>query len=370
MISAALGTAPLMGCAQWRNSDGPRPVPFWNRQDYGRVTSVPAQSDGSKVSDPLLVSNPPSGPGASVAQSIVVDAPTPHMNTQPALPQVDEPGKKPTASKKETFSAITHPAPLDTAPVVMAPAVEAPPLPITVEAPPPGTAKADRVEREAFAIALQCLIDNHPNEALQWLDKYDEPTKEFFLRLLPILKLMTQKSFRESSPDDVAFLGQQVQGLADSLRPLSKLTIEKACFCKRISTYGNYEPLPEDHEFHCAAGNRSGDSVALYVELGNFASVFRNGKYETKLASSIDFLDHDGTWVGSIKSFPEERFPSRSLSLRRDYSNKYTFSVPNSLRAGTYTLVINVRDETLPGEPREASKALEFHLTSVAGGTP
>jgi hypothetical protein len=396
IISAALATAPLVGCAQWgrngaQGADGSR-LTFWDRQPHGRgtgATNTPrsAQSENSKfASDGASVSDQTAGHDSGIVGSPVAETAAPRVDapsSQAPLAPAEKPGNTLTSTKRQTFSANTHAAPVDSPapPPVVTPLMEAPPLPVqhgasthgasTAVVQPPGAAKADRVEREPFALALQCLIDNHPNEALQWLDKYDGPTKEFFLRLLPVLQLMTQKSFLESSPAKFAFLGEQMQGLADSLRPLSKLTIEKARFCKWISSYGIYEPMSEDHEFRCSTTSRSGDFVMLYVELGNFTSVFKNGMYETKLASSIEILDQNGKQVWFHSGFPEERMPNRSRTLRRDYSNKYTFFVPNYLRAGTYTLIINVRDETRPDEPpREASKALEFHLSSTSTGTP
>ena len=60
----------------------------------------------------------------------------------------------------------------------------------------------------------------------------------------------------------------------------------------------------------------------------------------------------------------------RSGSLLHDYFNNYSFYVPTSLPAGTYRLTIHVKDETRPDQPREASKTLEFRVTSMSARIP
>ena len=211
--------------------------------------------------------------------------------------------------------------------------------------------------------ALQSVLDNRPSEAVLFLRKYDQPTQEIFLRLLPILGLLTQKGIDQLSPPDVAIINDQAQSLAISLRPRIKLVIDKACFCEEIKSFGSYKPWPEGHAFLGSTSNRPGDYVQLYVELRNFINEAKNGSYLTRLSSSVEIRDQKNEQVWFYR-FDDK--PIRRQSPLHDYYFNYAFHVPNNLPAGTYHLTIKVKDETRPEQPREASQTLEFRVTSMS----
>ena len=180
---------------------------------------------------------------------------------------------------------------------------------------------------------------------------------------------MTQKSIDQLTPAEVAVLNEQLHSLADTLRPRSKLTIDKACFCEWIKSYGIYKPLTEGHAFVGSIPNRPGELVQLYVELRNFASEAKNGFYATRLSSTVEIRDQKGGQVWFYR-FDDKKEPIRSRTLLHDYCNNYCFYVPNNLPAGTYSLIIEVTDETRPDQPRKASKSLEFRVTSMSARLP
>ncbi len=235
-----------------------------------------------------------------------------------------------------------------------------PPEPAEVSVPPKGTSR-----REPLVDALQRIIDNHPNEALELLRKYDPGTQEFFLRLLPVMARLTQKSIDLLAASEVAVLNEELQSLTMTLRPHSQLGIDKACFCEWIKSYGIYKPLPEGHAFVGPGGSGTGELVQLYVELRNFACEAKNGAFATRLSSSVEIRDQKGERVWFYQ-FEDGKQPIRSQTMLHDYFNNYCFYVPNRLPPGTYTLTINVADETRPEQRRVASKSLEFRVTAIS----
>jgi hypothetical protein len=141
------------------------------------------------------------------------------------------------------------------------------------------------------------------------------------------------------------------------------LTIDKACFCRRVKSFGRFEQLPEGHAF-LSTPDRPGEEVKLYVELRNFGSEYTDGLYATKLSSSIEIIDHKGRQAWICRSFPEEKAPILSRSPLHDYCNTYSFYP--TLPAGTYTLVIQITDQTRPQQPRTVRKELEFHVKTMS----
>ena len=322
---------------------------FWQRQFHGRGASDAQPAPQNHASAPEMVA-PRATESHGAPAPMQAMAETPELVTAAAGPQA--PATRMTELLPPIAAELASPGP------------EVQSLPF-----PPVAPQVDSGRREPLVDALDCLFNDRYNDALQFLRKYDQPTQEIALCLLPMLKLMTQKSIDQFSPAEVAVLEDHMKSFSDFLRPRSSLVIDKACFCERISAYGNYEPLPEDHAFQGSTPNRPGERVLLYVELRNFASEAKNGRYVTRLVSSVEIRDRHGATVCPITRFPDEK-PIRSHTLLHDLYNTYQFCVPDNLAAGTYTLVIKVTDQTRHEQPRVAEKALEFHVTSMSARVP
>jgi RNA polymerase sigma factor (sigma-70 family) len=140
----------------------------------------------------------------------------------------------------------------------------------------------------------------------------------------------------------------------------SGLVIDNACFCEKITSFGFYEPLPEGHVFRISQSEDTREMVRLYAEVRNFASELKNGYHVTRIASLLEIRDQKDVLVWS-SSFGDEK-PIRSRTMLHDFCKNYVFYLPNSLAAGTYTLVIRVTDQTRPEQPRVAKKALELRV--------
>ena len=362
LIGVILGAAPLAGCAPWSrftssgcpNGDGSSLMDFWSRQFHPRGPQTPVQHFETDVSPLVHETNiptpevmPSERPQVDQAQdkNLITLDPLP---AEPAPPILIAPANNPPDSLPVQTGTLTPPR-IDIQPA----------LTVATIAPP------DVVKREPVVDAMQAFIDNHQSEALQLLRKYEAPTQELFLRLLPVMALMTQKSIDQLSAPEVAVLNEQLQGLYESLRPRSKLTIAKACFCEWFKSYGLYQPVPKDHAFLASTTRRPGDFVQLYVELSNFASEAKNGFYTTRLSASIEILDQQKkrAW---FYQYEDKEQTTRSRTPLHDYGATYALYVPSELTPGTYTLVIRIKDITRPDQQREASQALEFRVTSMA----
>jgi hypothetical protein len=302
---------------------------------------------------------------------------------KPELPQIPQPGMVDLPKPAAPPAPKQDSPPLPKAPAQELPKPEIPALPNPESLPPlPKTASAEvkhearltslphpaqtgQDKREPLVDALQCVLENRHNEALKYLQKYDQPTQELFLRLLPAMSLLTHKGIDQLSSAEIAVLHDQVHGLLCALRPRTELAISKACFCEWVKAYGIYKPLPEGHGFLAPNTTRPGELVQLYVELRNFTSELQNGFYTTKLSSSVeihDVRDPKGKPLWFYR-FDDHKQPLRSRTMVQDYFNNYSFYVPN-LPPGNYILTVQIADETR--ERRLARKSLEFRVTAIA----
>lgn len=223
---------------------------------------------------------------------------------------------------------------------------------------------ADAKKFAPFSLAMQCLFEERHPEAIQHLRAYDEATQEFFMRIGPMLALVAKKSIVNMSAQEIAVLKVQVKGLDESLRTRCELLVTKMVFCKRISGFADYTPLPANHAFLAKTDNRPGDQVQLYVELKNFASKqIKEGDYLTKLACSLELKDMHGQKVWS-HTFDKAETTHRKSACVNDYHGNYSFYVP-ALPTGTYQLTIQIVDETIPEHRRVARESLAFRVTPV-----
>jgi hypothetical protein len=169
-----------------------------------------------------------------------------------------------------------------------------------------------------------------------------------------------------------------VKKLELELQARAPLTLNKACFCKRIHGFGLYDPLPEKDlpTFLGGTDGRPGERVLLYLEVGNFQTVHTavgDGTFlhETLLTGSLQIkpsgLARGRAPVAAEIKIPREVRPSRSP--RQDYFMRLEFNVPPGLPPGTYTLEVKLEDETPPLERsakmRQASRMLEFRLVEA-----
>lgn len=260
--------------------------------------------------------------------------------------------KKPSVTLTAAREEPKQPSPLDNPPV----------LPLAVSGRPILPALQEE-KREPLVEALDAILKNRHEEALQHLKVYDVETQDIFIRLLPPLTVLTRKKYADLNAEEIGLLHEQLHRLLTTLRPRLELSLGKVCFCEWVKAYGIYKPLPEDHLFQAQHSQRPGDLVQLYVELNNFCSEPRDGYFETVFSSVLEIRDARGQLVRSFP-FEDRKHPLRSRAPLHDYFKNYSFYVPD-LPAGTYTLIVQITDETNPSRPRQARKAVPFRITGV-----
>jgi hypothetical protein len=234
----------------------------------------------------------------------------------------------------------------------------------------PGPTAANPVEKPApevpLVAALRCFLEKRPAEAVALLRQYDKPNQEVLLCLLPLAARLAGDSLDRAKPRDLTAFVEQLQNLEVPLRPRAELVIDKLVFCERIAGFGQYKPLPEGHAFRAPVGGRQGELVQVYAEVSNLASTLRDGAYETRVASSVHIYPADGVKPELREwgyDFTDRNRPIRSLTLRRDFFNNYSFYVPH-LPPGNYKLTIRVIDMLTA---RSADKTLDFRVTTLPG---
>jgi hypothetical protein len=306
------------------------------------------------------VQEPAPGPApATLAQASPVPV-APQVPRPPLPVAVPSAPAQPADPLVEPVAQATTPLPRENAPQP-----PAPPTPATnPDAAPPVVVKptaqvtaARPVEEAPLIVALRCLLDNRPNDALNALQRYDQPTQDLLKCVLPLAVYVTERNIDRQSPQDMSTVVDEIQRLLVPLSTRAALAIDQMCFCSQIDRFGVYMPLPKDPVFH------PGDPVQVYVELRNFSSERQDQFYVTHLTSSVEIRDYNKRVVRTL-DIPENRIrPDRSRTQRHDYFNNYQFCIPN-LPQGEYTLWIKVVD-TGHQPPRQAERSLDFRVTTM-----
>jgi hypothetical protein len=237
------------------------------------------------------------------------------------------------------------------------------------QGPPPLQPIDKRSELAPLTQAIQYMLDGRHQEAIVALRAYDEETQEFYLRILPLMTILAKTPISKLPPEQIQLANDLLLSLRESLRPRCELLVNRMQYCKEIKGYGQFDPLPDNHAFLNATKDRPGELVQIYVELKNFASVKgKDGTYLTKLACSLELKDSNNKRVGPPLRFDDKETTYRRSACLNDYHGNFSFYVP-PIPAGTYKLVLQIVDETIPNERRIARKELDFRVTPVANQT-
>lgn len=321
--------APLAGCHVAQSS---------------RVTESPRPADVKAVAEP-----PPSleSPYAAMKNPVAGEPP---VTTAAAVKKAD--------SKDARWPEYTSPPPPAPLPTLQAELVTFPKD--GDQHPPRRMLPIDTTPKHPIVLALECVLDNRHDEVLRHLDKYDARTQEFLLRILPTLALVSKNN--QLGPTELAALGEQITNIRNYLQMSADFAIAKVVFCESIKGYAIYKPVAEGHEFIAARSDRPGEIVQLYVELKNFASNPVAGLFETRLSSRVDILDENGQKKWSHRFQPDElKLVSRTRLA--EYYHNFTFALPASLPPGTYSLAVEMTDEThVP--PRTTLATVPFRIAS------
>jgi hypothetical protein len=218
-------------------------------------------------------------------------------------------------------------------------------------APPPATPP---VKDPPLVAALRCYLDRRPADAVALLKGSGPLNQELLLGLLPLAARLAEGALAK---DDQAVLLDQLDSLLAPLRARAALALDRLCFCRGITMFGVYEPLPDDYVF------QPGEYVHVYVEVRNFTSAKRprpdgQADYVVELASAAEIRDVAGKRVERLKVPPPG--PNLSHAQRHDYFVGYHFCLPE-LPPGVYTLWLQVTDGPTG---RQARRSLDFHVAA------
>jgi hypothetical protein len=233
-----------------------------------------------------------------------------------------------------------------------------------VEPPPPKPAPPDPPLTAAPAATVKDSLD----VALRMLGESEQGDRETLLALIRLAACLDRNDLERLSADEVAGTLERLRQLTEQLRRRAPLTLDKVCFCKTIDGFGQYEPWPAGRAFQAGSDGQPGERIQVYVEVRNFGCAESQGRYETRLSSSLSILDEQQKVVATLT--PETSIDV-SQTPRQDYFLNFQLHVPANLKAGPYTLKVTVEDVTpAPGagkSGRKAERTLDFRVCPPGG---
>ncbi|MBW3541349.1 MAG: hypothetical protein KY476_13865 [Planctomycetes bacterium] len=207
--------------------------------------------------------------------------------------------------------------------------------------PPEGdiAARNDYIERHVFLRVLY-LMAGRQEQALVHIPGIDSTDQQFWQQMLwAVANYFDVESMPETDERNTQTL-LAVHSAAEKLQETARLTLEHVAFCKKITSFGNYEPF-YPYEFS------RGQPVLVYAEVKNFkseAATDKNGQsaFRTVLKSKIEILSPSGD-----VHFPLEFPPTVDLcrNHRADYFHSYEFTIPRGIPYGPHVLVLTVEDQ-------------------------
>ena len=206
---------------------------------------------------------------------------------------------------------------------------------------------------------LRSYVEGRPEEAMPWIQMLEKPNRELVLQLVPALVKASKLNPAQADPKELAVVAEQFLAVASLLNKRAPLAIEKAIFCRSVSDFGHYDPLP-DNTVH-----KPGSMITIYFQLGNVNSepTIQNGVegFLTKHVCSCQIRDGNAR-VLDIKNKDNvsrseliETKAEFSQSLSRDHFLRLWFTAPN--QPGKYTVHFKVKDATTG---REVVQVMSF----------
>ncbi len=285
----------------------------------------------------------------------------------PALPAVERPAPPQPVVRPVVRSAAA------TDPLVKLEVGPAPPAASPREQP----AKPPAPGQQTTVAILHRAVEKSPQKASQVLDRAERAGLSPLQTLLALNAGIGERELAQLSPEQATDVLNRLHDLAGRLKERASLQLGQVCFCRRIESFGQYEPLGSGGkdlpEFQAGSDGRPGERVQVYVEVLNCVPVKRQGQYETRLNSTLEIEEV----VLQRKEGDERRkrvvfmnlgtCVDVSQSPRQDYFLNFQFHVPPRMPPGLYTLRVTVKDET-PGQKqaRVARRSLDFRVCSPA----
>ncbi len=193
--------------------------------------------------------------------------------------------------------------------------------------------------RRNIQLRMLYLMTGKPEQALTAIPGLPVEEQEFWTNLFWAVG-------REMYPDPSRDIQEQravtasiLESARRHLEDQARLEVAKACFCHKITNFGNYERFARD-EFH------AGQPVLLYVEMRNFDSrLSAAGLFHTRLRSRIEIHAGEGQAGELLEAMDLGVTEDTCRSQRTDYFHSYRLEIPRSLPSGRYQIRLQVIDE-------------------------
>lgn len=192
----------------------------------------------------------------------------------------------------------------------------------------------DRVK--ALTAAALSIVSDHKQMDPRLLDALDPKSREQVARFHQMIAV----AYDELAGDKSATLSRkEMIGKIDEVFGAQPLQIEALQLCRRVDSYGVYEPFANTR-FLAGQKNR----VLVYVELENFMhEPLDDGRYEVRLEQSVEL--YDATGETTVWRQGPVQLVDISRNKRRDFFIVYPIDLPARLPAGGYRLKVRIADK-------------------------
>lgn len=149
---------------------------------------------------------------------------------------------------------------------------------------------------------------------------------------------------------------EELEGLREALVERSDPAIGTIALCRKVVTFGVYEPLPETE----LVGGRAVAAI-VYVEIGNLRTEsVADGGFRSALRTRLELFTEAGA---SVWNREEPQIEDVCRRRRRDFFIAQRVTLPATITSGEYVLKVYVEDR-LSGRATESSQPL-----SIGGAT-
>ncbi|MEX2186895.1 MAG: hypothetical protein WD875_08885 [Pirellulales bacterium] len=203
----------------------------------------------------------------------------------------------------------------------------------------------DKVRREAL-LRLLYLVADRLDDAARPVPA-DKSEQQFWIDWLYGTSVYLD---RRATPHD----GQRAAVAADRLREAvnrlgeqANLAVSNLAFCRRVTSFGVYEPFASKGPKPAAGQSpqyefAANQEVLLYAEVRNFASVPTEKGYHTQLRPSYQIFDIQGRRLGSVVELDESH--DYCQRPRTDFFVCYHIYLPTRIDPGAYKLKLTIED--------------------------
>jgi len=201
-----------------------------------------------------------------------------------------------------------------------------------------GRTDTKKLIRKHVDLRMLYLIAGQQEKALQAIPIPEPVDQEFWQQMFWAVANYFDVERMPDTSERASQTVAQLQTAIAKLQSTAKLNLRNVSFCRKITSFGNFEPYDRD-EFN------PGEPVLLYAEIDNFRSMpTSEGQYRTLLKSTIQIY-RDGNNPELVAEIPFSETEDVCSSQRRDYFHSYELSIPKrNLTLGPHLLKLTVVD--------------------------